>query len=361
MSKKNVLHILRTYSLHGGEKQLSKVLIKNKYFNNIFLDLYFDKKIKFFYTKKKIPYLYLNNFYIKPLSPLIEAFLSIFFMIYSFLKILKILKSRKIEIVVCHGIQSAIIIQIAMLFFKKKIKFFYMHRILKKYRFYDFISKIIYRRFHLVLCNSEAVKKSLIPYCVKHKIKVIYNAVEFQKDIKFKNNNNNIILSVARFEKRKNLLFLIKAFHIFNKKKLEYNLFLMGDGPEKITLQEYVKNNKINNINFLGYKKNIKKYLQECKIFVHTSLFEGMSNSVLEAMSYGKPSIVLNSPGVAELHVHKETGYVSSNNLHKFIDYLEKLTKDRKLQKVFFKNSRNRVKKKYSIEKTLSSYDKYLK
>ena len=53
MSKKNVLHILRTYSLHGGEKQLSKVLTKNKYFNNIFLDLYFDKKIKNFYTRKK--------------------------------------------------------------------------------------------------------------------------------------------------------------------------------------------------------------------------------------------------------------------------------------------------------------------
>ena len=360
MSKKNVLHILRTYSLHGGEKQLSKVLTKNKYFNNFFLDLYFDKKIKSFYTKKKIPYLYLNNFYIKPLNPLLEVFLSIFFMICSFHKILKILKYRKIEIVVCHGIQSAIIIQIIMLFFKKKIKFFYMHRILKKYRFYDFLSKIIYKRFHLVLCNSKAVKISLLPYCIKNKVKVIYNAVEYQKNIKFKD-NSNIILSVARFEKRKNLLFLIKAFNIFNKNNSKYNLFLIGDGPEKITLQKYIRNNRINNINFLGYKKDIRKYLSECKIFVHTSLFEGMSNAVLEAMSYGKPSIVLDSPGVAELHIHKKTGYVSSNNLRKFTEYLEKLTKDKKLQKFFFKNSRNRVIKKYSVEKTLSSYDRYLR
>ena len=59
MQKRNVLHILRTYSLHGGEKQLCKVLTKNKYFNNIFLDLYYDKKIKNFYSKNKIPYLYL--------------------------------------------------------------------------------------------------------------------------------------------------------------------------------------------------------------------------------------------------------------------------------------------------------------
>ena len=53
MSKKKVLHILRTYSLHGGEKQLSKVLPKNKFFNNFFLDVYNDKVIKSFYIKKK--------------------------------------------------------------------------------------------------------------------------------------------------------------------------------------------------------------------------------------------------------------------------------------------------------------------
>jgi len=120
MQKKNVLHILRTYSLHGGEKQLSKVLIKNKYFNNTFLDFYNDKKIKNYYSKNKIPYLYLNNFYIKPLNLILELFLSFFFMIYSFKKIAKILFSKKIEIVVCHGIQSAIIVQIIMFFFQKK-------------------------------------------------------------------------------------------------------------------------------------------------------------------------------------------------------------------------------------------------
>ena len=63
MLKKNTLHILRTYSLHGGEKQLSNVLTPNIYFNNFFLDLYCDSKIKKLYKKKDIQYLSLNNFY----------------------------------------------------------------------------------------------------------------------------------------------------------------------------------------------------------------------------------------------------------------------------------------------------------
>ena len=361
MQKKNVLHILRTYSLHGGEKQLSKVLIKNKYFNNTFLDFYNDKKIKNYYSKNKIPYLYLNNFYIKPLNLILELFLSFFFMIYSFKKVAKILNSKKIEIVVCHGIQSAIIIQVVMFFFKKKIKFFYMHRILKQHRSYDFLSRIIYNRFNLILCNSNAVKKSLHLYSTKDKVKVIYNAVEIEKKINFKKNNENIILSIARLEKRKNLLFLKKLFHKFKKKNKNYSLFLIGDGPEKFYLKDYVKRNKILDVNFLGYKKNVKKYLKRCKIFVHTSLFEGMSNAVLEAMALGKASVVLNSPGVAELHVHKKTGFISGKSLSEFTNYLDKLEKNEKLLKIFFKNSRNRVRKKYSIEKTLISYNQYLK
>lgn len=361
MQKRNVLHILRTYSLHGGEKQLCKVLTKNKYFNNIFLDLYNDKKVKNYYSKNKIPYLYLNNFYINPLNLILEVFFSFFFMIYSFKKLATILSSKKIEIVVCHGIQSAIIVQVIMFFFKKKIKFFYMHRILKQYRSYDFLSRIIYNRFNLILCNSNAVKKSLHPYCTKDKVKVIYNAVEIEKKINFKKNNENIILSVARLEKRKNLIFLIKSFNKFKKKNHNYSLFLLGDGPEKIYLQDYVKRNKILNVNFLGYKKNVKKYLKRCKIFVHTSLFEGMSNAVLEAMAFGKASVVLNSPGVAELHVHKKTGFISGKSLSEFTSYLDKLAKNEKLLKFFFKNSRKRVQQKYSIEKTLISYNQYLR
>jgi len=243
MRKKNVLHILRTYSLHGGERQLSKVLVQNNYFNNTFLDLYFDKRIKKFFSKKKIPYLYLNNFYIKPKGVLFEICFAFFLMFYNLNKIKKIINSNKIDVVLCHGIQAAILVQITMFFTKKKINFYYMHRILKHKRFYDILSRYIYKKFKLILCNSNAVKSSLVNFCKIKKIKVIYNAVDFEQNLKFQK-KENIILSVARFEKRKNLLFLLKSFEMFLKSNNKYYLYLIGDGPEKKNLLNYVKKKK---------------------------------------------------------------------------------------------------------------------
>ena len=123
---------------------------------------------------------------------------------------------------------------------------------------------------------------------------------------------------------------------------------------------KYIRINKVKNVLLVGYIKNIKKLLIKSEIFVHTSLFEGMSNAVLEAMSYGIPSVVLDSPGVSELHVHKKTGYISKNNINKFSNYLLILSRNKKIQKLFFKNSLDRIKKYYSVKKTLQSYNKYL-
>ena len=234
-----------------------------------------------------------------------------------------------------------------------------MHRIVKKYRPYDLFSKIIYANFKNILCNSIAVKKSLYPYCKKKKLKVIYNAVETVDNKKFKN-KKNIILSVARLEKRKNIIFLINSFNNFNYKNKNYYLYILGDGTERENLINYVKKNDIKNIKFLGYRENIKNYFSKAKIFVHTSLFEGMSNSVLEAMSYGIPTVVLDAPGVSELHIHFKTGIISKNNPEKFANYLDLLVNNQNLQKKFFYNSRKRVQTKYSFRETIKSYYRYL-
>ena len=85
-----------------------------------------------------------------------------------------------------------------------------------------------------------------------------------------------------------------------------------------------------------------------------------MSNSVLEAMSYGIPTVVLDAPGVSELHIHFKTGIISKNNPEKFANYLDLLVNNQNLQKKFFYNSRKRVQTKYSFRETIKSYYRYL-
>ena len=82
-----------------------------------------------------------------------------------------------------------------------------MHRIIKKWRFYNIIFKLLYSRFKYILCNSYAVKKSLHKYCSKKKLKVIFNAVDQNLKIKF-------------YTKKKNYSFCSKI-----RKKKKFNFF----------------------------------------------------------------------------------------------------------------------------------------
>ena len=75
---------------------------------------------------------------------------------------------------------------------------------------------------------------------------------------------------------------------------------------------------------FLDYKKNILDYVNNFDFMVQTSLWEGLSYAVQEAMALGKPVIALTSPnvsGVKEIIVHGKTGYLIET------DYVNELGK----------------------------------
>jgi N-acetylgalactosamine-N,N'-diacetylbacillosaminyl-diphospho-undecaprenol 4-alpha-N-acetylgalactosaminyltransferase len=82
------------------------------------------------------------------------------------------------------------------------------------------------------------------------------------------------------------------------KKVPDAKLLILGRGPLYEYFDTYIKDNNLdNNIELLGFKPNIPDYLKKSKVFVITSYYEGLSNSLLEAMSYGIPVIASDSNG----------------------------------------------------------------
>ena len=81
--------------------------------------------------------------------------------------------------------------------------------------------------------------------------------------------------------------------NLFNLKKQNLHIFILGDGPELKRLKNKYKKNK-SKITFLGYLKNneIYNYYAIAEYFVNLSDSEGMSNSLIEAMSYGCKCII---------------------------------------------------------------------
>ncbi len=95
----------------------------------------------------------------------------------------------------------------------------------------------------------------------------------------------------SRLIKRKNIDLALD--NLLNLKNKKIKIFILGDGPEFNRLKSKYEINK-SQISFLGYLKNqdIQHYYAKAEYFINLSESEGMSNSLIEAMSYGCKCIV---------------------------------------------------------------------
>lgn len=111
----------------------------------------------------------------------------------------------------------------------------------------------------------------------------------------------NILGRLDLYQKRHDVM--IDAFYKFNKEYPDFKLFFYGDGPDKDRMQIQIdKLGLSNNVFFCGVTSNPSKIMAQSKMFILTSDFEGIPNSLLEAMSIGLPCISTDCrPGGARL------------------------------------------------------------
>lgn len=98
-----------------------------------------------------------------------------------------------------------------------------------------------------------------------------------------------VFIYTGQFIERKNVPFLLENYkHQFNENRKVY-LVLLGDGPERDTLQAQYASDRID---FRGAVNNVNEYLRAADIYVSTSKSEGLPNGVLEAMATGLPVVL---------------------------------------------------------------------
>lgn len=95
-----------------------------------------------------------------------------------------------------------------------------------------------------------------------------------------------IFISTGSLIYRKNMGTLLKAFQ---RLKSDFLLLIIGDGVERKTLEGNCTDSRVR---FLGYKENVRDYLQVSDVFVSASRAEGLPNAVLEALACGLPAIL---------------------------------------------------------------------
>lgn len=150
-------------------------------------------------------------------------------------------------------------------------------------------------------------------------IQVLPNAVNiplnFDPELKGKNDKLNVLF-VARFAANKGIHILLQAIKELNNEgyqdKINYNLG--GKGP---LFEEYSKNFKFKNVNYLGFvsDEELADLYKKNDLFVFPTLFEGMPTVVLEAMSYSMPIIVTDTGATSELVDSSNGHLISKNNI----------------------------------------------
>jgi len=102
---------------------------------------------------------------------------------------------------------------------------------------------------------------------------------------------------------------LLEAFQSVSTRHPHSRLILVGDGEERSTLEEQVRRRGIaDRVRLVGHRDDVAQWLGIMDVFVHSSLMEGMSNAVLEAMAVGLPVVATAVGGTPEIVEHGVTG-----------------------------------------------------
>ena len=242
-------------------------------------------------------------------------------------------------------------------------KYIYLRRLLS-----PFINTFIALSKDLEVWLTEKVK---IP---RRKVIQLYNGVD---TVRFSPIANNLpdftnsegratkvfkIGTVGRFSGEKDQLTLIKAFIILlNKSDIKENklkLTMIGDGPLKNELVHFLEEANVSNlIEMPGECNDIATHLRNFDVFVLPSLGEGISNTILEAMSSGLPVIATNVGGNPELVTEGETGFlVEPENPDMMADKIYLYIKDQEILNANGKNARHHAVNKFSMNKMVEKY-----
>jgi len=178
--------------------------------------------------------------------------------------------------------------------------------------------------------------------------------------------NDLIVGLVGRLEKQKGFDYLLEAVDKIKDQIDGITFFIIGNGSmrdELVSKRDSLGLDK--KIVFMDYKTNILDYVSNFDFMVQTSLWEGLSYSVQEAMALGKPVIALSSPsvsGVGEIIVHNETGFVIEKDyITELCKYILILAKDTEKRLRFGKASMEREKEYFPEWKTASDMDQVYK
>jgi glycosyltransferase involved in cell wall biosynthesis len=159
-----------------------------------------------------------------------------------------------------------------------------------------FVRQIAYDMADAVVFQTEDARR-YFPKRTQKKSAVIPNPIKENLPRRNPDSHNHDIIMACRLRGQKNIPMAIDAFEMFYAKYSGYRLVVYGEGELKECLKASVKQKGLQGkVIFPGYSNDIYEKMRECAMYISSSDYEGLSNSMLEALAIGVPSVVTDCP-----------------------------------------------------------------
>jgi len=266
------------------------------------------------------------------------------------LKIAKIIRKIKPDIVMCHAGKSVKILKFAR-FFTKKFPILGINHSYNPHKYKkdaDYVG-VINTYFQKV---AESERKNNTTF-------LIPNMIRLKKTDKFKIKkwHKPITLGfLGRITKSKSPETPIKAVEILKKEGINIKLKIAGEGDSLEKMKELVKDLNIKDrVKFLGWIKDKRKYFSSIDIFCMPSTTESFGIVLLEAMKNSTPVITTNTWGPNDIFKDGKDGLIyNKNNLeqapYELANKIKFILADKKRANTIAKNAFKKIKNVYSLE-----------
>jgi glycosyltransferase involved in cell wall biosynthesis len=160
--------------------------------------------------------------------------------------------------------------------------------------------------------------------------------------------------------KVKGLEYLLEAAEKLSDLYPNLLLIIAGEGDQKEALEEKARELELGDrVRFLGFCESIPNLLNAIDVYVCSSLSEGLSLSILEAMAMSKPVVATDVGGNREIVVPDDSGYlVPPCDQSSLARRISELFDSSELRERFGRKGRKIVEQKFSLEKMIQDYEK---
>lgn len=361
---KKIIHFIQSLGDGGCENMLLRVLpiLEKNDLDNVIITL----------QKKGV---LAENFYIKGIKVenigqknLVDIF--------SYFRLIAALKKHRPDIIITYLFRADLVGRLFLkpFYYENVIPFLrttYNHFRYWPAKIFEITTRGMVKHY---LANSRAVKDYYVAYfgVAADKITVIPNGIDidYYKSIARNNSlrkiigakeNDIMLICVANLLFYKGHRYLLEAFETVYQKKKNIRLLLVGDGKEKGNLLKQIDNYASKyNIHFLGRRSDVPQLLKISDIFVFPTLFEGMSNAIMEAMASGKAVIATDIPENKELIINGETGIlVPIKNAGKIAEAIERLIDNPFLKKDLEIRAQAKISSEFSIDAAVQKLSRF--